>query len=87
MCTAGYAILHVKNISLEKKILRYAQDNVPLLLLMSVLTKTLFALVSCHFVFLSLLSAWHKMLWFFLVCVFALCLERLYSFQFVEQLF
>ena len=60
MCTAGHVILHVKNISLEKKILRYAQDNVPLLLLMSVLSQTLLAFVGSHFALFSFFSAWHN---------------------------
>ena len=33
-----------------------------LLLLMSVLPQALFTLVGCHFVLLSFLSAWHKMI-------------------------
>jgi hypothetical protein len=31
---------------------------------MTVFSQTLLALVSGHFVFLSFLSAWHKMFWF-----------------------
>jgi hypothetical protein len=63
MCTARYIILHMKKYLFRKEIFDRA-DGVPLLLLMSVLSQTLFAFVGSHFALFSFFSAWHNFQFF-----------------------